>query len=616
MRWIWIGLLVSLGACAPGTQTATKPVSRPSVKLSATAAARGTQVTATLAGIAATKTRVFVAATEVPSTPLSQQKLVFVVPYGAPGGPQTVQLKGQLGQAQTDLEISGEISGETLGEISERVPDAPAGLFFTPARAARGEVVTASVKVNAAEARVFVAGREAETTRQKPTQQKPTQQGETLAFKVPDDTPGGPQDVLVVTPQGENRGTLGVLGEVVPGEVIAIFRPSLTRAELGRQLEQLNKTLGSAYRLKKEGLERGYTDLGGREGPCAGNLAEITVGDRPLGQALTELKELGDLITWGPDPTGISRTGTADPIAAIRAGAFGPLELSGQGSVIAVLDTGVSKHEYLDDRLLPGFNFAGGNVNAADTYDDPSLPLQLDGHGTPVAVLAAGSKFGVAPGAQILPVRVCDGGECLVGDVIQGLCFALGRTESGHLILNLSLGGDTPVSIVEALLKFALGRGVPVVAAGGNDGDRGSPLHYPAAYDLPGLIAVGALEQTSEAQNAPFVPASFGTRGPYLDLAAPGVNLLSGTPDASTPLQKGYAGTSFATPLVAGAVAVLREAVPGLSPEAIEACLKKTAQPLSAPPEAVGAGMLDVAAALRRVHRSFYSSCWPNRKRV
>ena len=488
--------------------------------------------------------------------------------------------------ARAKLDVVGDVSSQPLSPS------------LSPTRAARGEEVVVTLPdVELEGARVFVAGREAEIVA--------VVDNGLLLFVVPGEAPGGPQEVFIATPQSEYRGVLGVLGDVVQDEIVVILERGVTREELLQELARLNETLRANYGLKEEGVGDGFTDLGGEEGPCGGTLAEIVVGDRPLGQALEELERLRDIL-WGPDPVSQGSPGAVDHVSAIHARQYIASGLSGAGNTIAVLDTGVSEHEQLGSRLKTGFDFIDDDVDASDNFTDSNLPAapDNDGHGTPIAIIAAGEEFGVAPGADILPVRVCNQGECLASNVIKGMCFALREVAPEELVFNLSFGGGTPVDIVEALLGYALDEGVLVAAAGGNEGEKGSPPHYPAAYDLPGLIAVGALEQRSEARTSSFFPASFSNRGSYLDVAAPGVNLLSGAP--SNLYQEGYDGTSFAAPQVAGAMAVLREAGRNkglsLSPTDIEACIRNAAQP-PLPDIAVGRGMLDVGAALAQCHK-------------
>ena len=177
-----------------------------------------------------------------------------------------------------------------------------------------------------------------------------------------------------------------------------------------------------------------------------------------------------------------------------------PVVFTGSGTLIAVLDTGVGNGPVteLGARLRSdlAYDFVNQDDIAEDDFDQ-AADGTIEGHGTPIAVLAAGSASGVAPNAEILPIKTCDkDGKCLSSDVILGVCYAIteAQAEDKSLVINLSLGGDTPVDALEAVLDYALSQNVLVAAAAGNEGEFGSPIHYPAAHDLPGLVAVGALE--------------------------------------------------------------------------------------------------------------------------
>jgi subtilisin family serine protease len=125
-------------------------------------------------------------------------------------------------------------------------------------------------------------------------------------------------------------------------------------------------------------------------------------------------------------------------------------------------------------------------------------------------------------------------------------------TTNGAKVINLSLGGaHDPTE--ELLIQQAIARGVVVVAAMGNDADRGNPTSYPAA--LPGVVAVGATDELDRR-------AEFSQFGPHITLVAPGVNILSTVPTyptslASTTLHEAWHGTSMAAPFVAATVALM-----------------------------------------------------------
>jgi subtilisin len=414
----------------------------------------------------------------------------------------------------------------------------PAGALF-PRRALVGEEVRLGIgALDPGRVRVSVEGVEARVVARRP--------GE-VRFLVPE-VPGGPRRVRAEgSPAVE--AVLGVLGQVVRDEAL-LFLPK-----------------GASLRLPE-----GFGVLEARDlGPCGGRLYRVSVGGLPLGLALERLAAQD--AAYRADPESLWSLDALDPAQALGAKALWERGFRGRGVAVAVLDTGVGEHPFLEGRRLPGADLVDGDALPEDAFPG--------GHGTGVA----GLVLAVAPEARVLPVRVCDAkGVCRASRVVQGVCYALERAPR-PLVLNLSLGGDTPVEALEAILRQALSEGVPVVAAAGNQGKEG-PAHYPAAWDLPGLLAVGALDEGLEA------PAPFSTWGGYVDLAAPGEGLPCPAPGGG---MASCRGTSFAAPLAAGALALLLEARPGLSPEAYARLLQEAARPLPFPKEAVGAGALDLA---------------------
>lgn len=210
----------------------------------------------------------------------------------------------------------------------------------------------------------------------------------------------------------------------------------------------------------------------------------------------------------------------------------------GRDVVVAVLDTGVAPVAELDGRLLAGWD---------TTTDQPlTTPSDPHGHGTMVAVTAAGAfdngvgAAGAAHAARILPVRVMfSDGTGYASDLAEGIRWAV---DQGADVLNLSVSGAALTAVEEAV-AYARGKGVPVVAAMGNDAEKGNPVGYPAAY--PDVIAVGAIDRDG-------LRANFSNYGSHVDVAAPGVGLTSMDRDGTV---VGWSGTSAATPLVAAAVA-------------------------------------------------------------
>lgn len=250
--------------------------------------------------------------------------------------------------------------------------------------------------------------------------------------------------------------------------------------------------------------------------------------------------------------------------------------------VVAVLDTGVAlEHPDLVGRTVPG----------VDLVDRGTPPDDENGHGTLVAGLVAaatGNGVGVAavaPDARVMPVRVLDAEGRGTADIVaEGIRFAV---DHGAAVVNLSLAaapgeGDVPgldrliAPVVEDAIREADRRGVLVVAAAGNDARGRTPYRD----DVPALV-VGATDPDDVAW--PEGNADERT------LFAPGVGMVS------THLgPEGYAradGTSFATPVVSAAAALLR--AQGLEGAAIRDRLLATARPIGA-----GVGRVDVAAAM------------------
>jgi hypothetical protein len=214
------------------------------------------------------------------------------------------------------------------------------------------------------------------------------------------------------------------------------------------------------------------------------------------------------------------------------------------------------------------------------------------GHGTHVAgIIAAraGNAAGVAglaQGTRILPVRALgsDGSGSDV-DVASGIAWA---AEHGANVVNLSLGSPDPSAAEQAAIDYAYGRGVLVVAAAGNDGDAGDPANYPGA--LNHVLAVGAVDSSHS------VPL-FSNSGPYVALAAPGVDVLSTMPP------NGYLamdGTSMAAPFVAATAALMHAANPALTPSRLASLLQSTALDLWTPgrDDVTGYGEVQPVAAV------------------
>jgi len=224
----------------------------------------------------------------------------------------------------------------------------------------------------------------------------------------------------------------------------------------------------------------------------------------------------------------------------------------GEGVTIALLDGWPDPdHPALQGRLLPGYD----PVADAPVSSPPPAP---DPHATAVAALLVGQGpyYGLAPQARLLPVYLFQPGY--PGDFYAARAIRY-AVDAGAQVLSLSWGGLGYGQALYDGLLYALERGVVVVAAAGNQG-LFVPF-YPAAY--PGVIGVWATDPSGR-------PSPFSNLGPWFTLGAPGERILSALPGGGGGFQD---GTSLATPLVAGAVALAQARRPA-SPYAWRALLK------------------------------------------
>lgn len=220
----------------------------------------------------------------------------------------------------------------------------------------------------------------------------------------------------------------------------------------------------------------------------------------------------------------------------------------GEGATIYVIDTGLrASHAEFAGRVLPGFTAI---ADCLDTGD-------CNGHGTHVAGTAAGSTYGVAKRANIVPVRVldCNGNGTNQG-VIDGINFIVGK-RTPMAVANLSLGGEVSAALDAAVTNAVANGTVMAVAAGNENTDActSSPARAPAA------ITVGATALNDSR-------SSFSNYGACVDLSAPGSDILSAWIDSDTDTNI-ISGTSMATPHVAGAIAAFRAANPSATPATV-----------------------------------------------
>jgi thermitase len=269
---------------------------------------------------------------------------------------------------------------------------------------------------------------------------------------------------------------------------------------------------------------------------------------------------------------------------------------------IAVLDTGIdANHEDLNRKMRRHSN---GQVYGYNTWNNNTDTQDRNGHGTHCAGIAAAdinNSRGIAGVAawnpsvpdshtyvQLMPVKVLsDSGSGTLDSVARGITWA---ADNGAHILSISLGSGGGSQQLQNAVDYAWNRGCLVVAAAGNGGSS-SPV-YPAFYT--NCIAVAATDSTD------FL-ASFSQFGSWVDIAAPGVTILSTIPgNGYTPLD----GTSMACPHVAGAAAVLWSHNLSLTNAQLRAALETNVDPYRTSGNrflAPNAGRLNVYRALQAV---------------
>jgi len=217
----------------------------------------------------------------------------------------------------------------------------------------------------------------------------------------------------------------------------------------------------------------------------------------------------------------------------------------GAGAVVAVIDTGIDPtHPAVAGRLWPlGYDFIDMDDDPTDVgdgrdHDRDGLVDEGVGHGTFVASLI----LAVAPDAQIMVVRALDSDA--VGTA-AGLARAIAwAAQNGATVINFSGGLTRELRLVGQAIASVEARNVGVVAAAGN---RGDGVDFPAA--LPRVFAVTSIGLDD-------VRSPFAGAGELVDLCAPGEDLLGAHPRSPTGYAR-WSGTSFATALVSGGVAVM-----------------------------------------------------------
>jgi len=261
--------------------------------------------------------------------------------------------------------------------------------------------------------------------------------------------------------------------------------------------------------------------------------------------------------------------------------------------VIAVIDTGADlSHPDLKNKLVKGYNV----ITRGETP-----PMDDNGHGTHVSGIAAAQTdnktgiAGAAPKCRIMPIKVLDerGSSNDLLNIALGIIWAV---DNGAKVINLSLGGPDSKTVRKAV-EYALYKNVVIVAAMGNDSEK--VMKFPAG--IPGVISVGSVDFDKSR-------SSFSNWGEWISVVAPGSMIMSTLPTKEFNMEfegksRNYDyldGTSMASPIVAGVVALMLSRNPQMTPAEVKNKLESTATDLGKTgfDEEYGNGLINAARAV------------------
>jgi len=369
-----------------------------------------------------------------------------------------------------------------------------------------------------------------------------------------------------------------------PGEILVQFKPTV--GALGAQSALAAQGLQATGAIPAIGVLKVKVEPGQE-------LETIAVLERNPNVAYAEPNYIAFAFETVPNDPGY---GFQWGLPKINAPAAWDITTGSSDVVIAVVDTGI-------DLEHPDFNCPGKFVPGYDFYNNDSNPDDDHnyGHGTHVAGIAAACTnnatgvAGVAWGARLMPVKVLSAsGGGTYATVAEGITYA---ADNGADIINLSLGGLDPSTTMANAIQYAVDRGVLVVAAAGNCAQDGyqcnyiyNPIMYPAAYET--TFAVAATDSND-------AWANFSEHHPYVDVAAPGVSIMSTVPGGYSYLN----GTSMATPYVSGLAALIWSLDPSLTHDQVREVIQSSADDLGTPgkDDYFGYGRIDAWQALNSV---------------
>ncbi len=300
------------------------------------------------------------------------------------------------------------------------------------------------------------------------------------------------------------------------------------------------------------------------------NVSVLRVDPARRDRILAELEASGQFNFVEPDYAAHGMLVPNDPnyssqwhLLAIQAPSAWNITTGSTGVPIAMIDSGVdSTHPDLASKIAAGWSFLTGT---ADTHD-------VLGHGTITtgAAAAIGNNStgvaGIAWNNPIMPLVVLNASDyASYSNIASAITYA---ADHGARIVNISIGGTSPSSVMQSAVNYAWSKGTVIFAASGNGGGA---LYYPAACQ--NVVSVGATDSTDTI-------ASFSSYGSGLGLVAPGVNIFSTTNGGG---YGSFSGTSVSSPVAAGVAALVLSYAPSLSASALVSALEMNADDLGAP---------------------------------
>jgi hypothetical protein len=306
----------------------------------------------------------------------------------------------------------------------------------------------------------------------------------------------------------------------------------------------------------------------GQQEPATGTTGILSNIIKAKTKSMVDGVDLNYLTNTNPDPVPSAPITELSPsdLNDIGNSAADPLR-------IAIMDTGV---DYQHPTIRPYFKIRTNNLAGAETDNDNCLPndpigwnyvdnnnnpLDDNGHGTHVAGIIADSlnKHGFGRTYEFVAYKTHDNNG--VSTLFDVACATFQSTIDEVDIINDSWGffGDPSIILANAI-DTAATRDILVISAAGNDGvDLDTLFQYPACYAAPNVITVGATMVDPNAERG-VAKASFSNFSPtYVDILAPGVDILSAAPSWTTLFFQNKSGTSMSTPMVtAGAAKILK----------------------------------------------------------